>query len=148
MIIRRRLRVFLTTGLATNIRFRSEHLGLKGISHSCNAQRSAPLSCYLPLPSLIHAHSLTGASLLSRLALGTLSDYFAPWLLAAITLSTASLATFILWGVIGHALAGLLVFGLSYGIVAGGWTSLWTGFLRPVVSTYLCLSRSSFWMGG
>ncbi|VDB91903.1 unnamed protein product [Peniophora sp. CBMAI 1063] len=76
---------------------------------------------------------LNGASLLSRLALGTLSDYFAPWLLAAITLSTASLATFIFWGVIGHALAGLLVFGLSFGIVAGGWTSLWTGFLRPVV---------------
>ncbi|KZV73736.1 MFS general substrate transporter, partial [Peniophora sp. CONT] len=42
---------------------------------------------------------LNGASLLSRLALGTLSDYFAPWLLAAITLSTASLATFIFWGV-------------------------------------------------
>ena len=78
----------------------------------------------------------SGASLLSRLALGTLSDYFASWLLAAITLTTASLTTFIFWGVIGHELAGLLVYGFSFGIVAGGWTSLWTGFLRPIVSKY------------
>ena len=70
------------------------------------------------------------------MALGTLSDYFASWLLAAITLTTASLTTFVFWGAIGHELAGLLVYGFSFGIVAGGWTSLWTGFLRPIVSKY------------
>ncbi|KAI0036432.1 MFS general substrate transporter [Vararia minispora EC-137] len=75
---------------------------------------------------------LNSSSLLSRLFFGTLSDFFSPLLLAMLSLSATSLVTFLLWGVAGNAIAGLLVYGFMYGVLAGGWTSLWTGFIRPV----------------
>ncbi|KAJ7125762.1 major facilitator superfamily domain-containing protein [Mycena crocata] len=94
---------------------------------------------------------LNAASVAGRLSMGYLSDHVNPWLLALSTLLTASIATFILWGVLSHSFAGLLAFGVAYGSVAGGWTSLWTGFVRPfakddpAMSTtlygYLLLSR-------
>ncbi|KAJ7495833.1 major facilitator superfamily domain-containing protein [Mycena galericulata] len=94
---------------------------------------------------------LNAASLVGRLSMGYLSDKVNPWILALSTLFTASVTTFILWGVLSHSFAGLLAFGTAYGIVAGGWSSLWTGFVRPLakddpaMSTtlygYLLLSR-------
>jgi len=62
--------------------------------------------------------------------MGILSDKFDPWILGLSTLATASLVTFVLWGILAHTFAGLLCFGLAYGIIASGWTSLWTGFVR------------------
>ncbi|KAJ7121120.1 major facilitator superfamily domain-containing protein [Mycena epipterygia] len=94
---------------------------------------------------------LNVGSVVSRLAIGYLSDKVNPWILALSTLLTTSVTTFILWGVLSHSLAGLLAFGVVYGGVAGGWSSLWTGFVRPLakedpaMSTtlygYLLLSR-------
>lgn len=66
-------------------------------------------------------------------------DYVSPWLLGSITLSACSLATFILWGVAGQAMVGLLLFGVAYGLSAGGFTSLWSGFLRPIASKHATL---------
>ncbi|KAK0462091.1 major facilitator superfamily domain-containing protein [Desarmillaria tabescens] len=63
---------------------------------------------------------LNGASLLSRLSLGYLADRLNPWLLALSTLSSTSIATFILWGLLSRNLAGLLSFGITYGVLAGG----------------------------
>lgn len=84
---------------------------------------------------MIESHFLlTGATVFSQLTLGLLSDHVSPWLLASLTLSAASLATFILWGVAGHAVAGLLLFGVAYGLLAGGFSSLYTAFLRPIAS--------------
>ncbi|PVG01313.1 MFS general substrate transporter [Serendipita vermifera] len=67
------------------------------------------------------------------------------------TLLGTCIATFIIWSVLGHSLAGLIAFGVVYGSFAGGWTSMWTGFVRqivhedPMLSTnllsYLMLSR-------
>jgi hypothetical protein len=65
-----------------------------------------------------------------RIAMGAFSDRFNPWLLALIMLSAASASVFIFWGILAHNLAGLILFGLTYGCIAGGWSSTWTGFLR------------------
>ncbi|PBK75192.1 MFS general substrate transporter [Armillaria solidipes] len=86
---------------------------------------------------------LNGTSVLGRLSMGYLSDKFNPWFLGMSTLFSTSLATFILWGVLSQNLAGLLAFGAAYGILAGSWTCLWTGFVSPFakddhnVATYL-----------
>ncbi|PBK97305.1 MFS general substrate transporter [Armillaria gallica] len=86
---------------------------------------------------------LNGASVLGRLSMGYLSDKFNPWFLGMSTLFSTSLATFILWGVLSQSFAGLLAFGAAYGILAGSWTCLWTGFVSPFakddhnVATYL-----------
>ncbi|VDB91913.1 unnamed protein product [Peniophora sp. CBMAI 1063] len=75
---------------------------------------------------------LNGASVFGRLAMGALSDRVSPWLLAAFTLLLSSISTFALWGIAGSATAGILVFGVIYGLVAGGWSSLWNGFVKPI----------------
>jgi MCP family monocarboxylic acid transporter-like MFS transporter 10 len=62
-----------------------------------------------------------------------LSDSVDPWLLSFSTLFGTCMATFILWGVLSRSLAGLIAFGLVYGSLAGGWSSMWTGFIRRVV---------------
>jgi MCP family monocarboxylic acid transporter-like MFS transporter 10 len=66
--------------------------------------------------------------------MGYLSDKMNPWILALSTLFITSVTTFVLWGVLSHSFAGLLVFGIVYGIIAGGWSSIWTGFIKPLAS--------------
>lgn len=75
---------------------------------------------------------LNGSSVIGRLGAGTLSDIIDPWILALSTLLGSCLATFILWGVLSHTLGGLIAFGFVYGLIAGGWTSMWNGFIRPI----------------
>jgi hypothetical protein len=41
-------------------------------------------------------------------------------------------STFFLWGVLSHTFGGLVAFGLAYGSLAGGWSSLWTGFIKDL----------------
>ncbi|KAJ7069458.1 MFS general substrate transporter [Mycena amicta] len=94
---------------------------------------------------------LNGASVVGRLSMGYLSDKINFWILALVTLLTTSAATFVLWGVLSHSFGGLLAFGIVYGSIAGGWSSLWTGFVRPLAKDdattstalygYLLLSR-------
>ncbi|KAK0504325.1 MFS general substrate transporter [Armillaria luteobubalina] len=101
------------------------------------------------LPTFAHEMNLNPTSssltvaLLNCLSMGYLSDKFNPWFLGMSTLFSTSFATFILWGVLSQNLAGLLAFGAAYGILAGSWTCLWTGFVSPFakddnnVATYL-----------
>lgn len=77
---------------------------------------------------------LNGAAVFGRLLLGVLSDHFDPWSIALATLTFTAAAVFVLWGVLGYSLGGLLAFGIFYGILAGGWTSLFSGFTRPFAS--------------
>ncbi|ESK88007.1 mfs monocarboxylate [Moniliophthora roreri MCA 2997] len=93
---------------------------------------------------------LNGASVLGGISMGYLSDSFSPWVLAVSTLTFTSLATFILWGILSSSFGGLVSFGIVYGVFAGGWSSLWTGFIRllsedPALATtifgYMGLSR-------
>ena len=78
---------------------------------------------------------LNGASLVGRLGLGFLSDIFSPWALASAVLVLTALAIFVLWGVLSFTFAGVLAYGIVYGCLASGWTSLWARFLRPIAST-------------
>ncbi|KZV73171.1 MFS general substrate transporter [Peniophora sp. CONT] len=84
------------------------------------------------LVSALPVALLNGAAVFGRIGLGVLSDKFSPWLLAIYALLFSSVVTFVLWGVAGGATAGVVVFGIAYGLVAGGWTSLWNGFVKPL----------------
>jgi len=79
---------------------------------------------------------LNGASVVGRLVAGQLSDILDPWLLALSTLMGSCLSTFVLWGVLSHSFGGLVAFGLAYGSLAGGWSSLWTGFMKDLPRQY------------
>ena len=83
--------------------------------------------------------SRTGASVIGQIVIGLLSDHISPWLLAFVTLSVASLAIFVLWGVVGNIAAGLFLFGAAYGLLAGGFSSLYTAFVKPIASE--CILR-------
>lgn len=85
-----------------------------------------------------------GASVIGRLSLGYMSDKVDPWLLGLSTLCLTALTTFILWGILSNSFAGLMAFGLAYGIIAGGWTSLWTAFIQPLASASPFLFTNCF----
>lgn len=78
-----------------------------------------------------------GGSVLGRVMMGFMSDKFNPWALGISSLVTTSMATFVLWGVLSHSFPLLLVFALAYGSLAGGWSSLWTGLVRPIASALI-----------
>ncbi|EPQ51106.1 MFS general substrate transporter [Gloeophyllum trabeum ATCC 11539] len=86
---------------------------------------------------------LNGGSVFGRLVLGILADRYNPWVLGSMTCISISLATFVLWGVLSDNIAALITYGIAYGGLAGGWSSLWTGFIRPIakddptLSTYI-----------
>ncbi|TFY82322.1 hypothetical protein EWM64_g1694 [Hericium alpestre] len=93
---------------------------------------------------------LNGSQALGPLLVGALSDHFTPWPLALTTAILSALCTVVLWGAVGNV-AGLLVFSATYGVVAGGWSTLWSGFVRSItkddpsvsmsLSGFLMLSR-------
>ncbi|KAG8694917.1 hypothetical protein FRC08_008177 [Ceratobasidium sp. 394] len=75
---------------------------------------------------------LNGSSVISRVSLGQLSDIFNPWLLTTFTLAATSVSTFVLWGAVATSIATLSVYAVLFGALAGGFSSLWTGFVRPI----------------
>lgn len=77
---------------------------------------------------------LNGGSIAGRVGLGMLTDHFDPWLLGSATLLCTGFAVFILWGVLSDTFAGIIVYGITYGILASGWSSLWTGFVKRIAS--------------
>ncbi|KAJ3745449.1 major facilitator superfamily domain-containing protein [Lentinula detonsa] len=87
---------------------------------------------------------LNCGSVIGRLATGYLSDKVDPWLLGFSTLASTSAATFILWGLLSYNLAGLLSFGVADGFLAGGWTSSWNGFTKPLSASDPNLSTTLF----
>lgn len=89
-----------------------------------------------PSSSSLALSLLNGASVVGRLSLGILSDRVDTWLLAFTTLMSSAIAVFVLWGLLSYSFAGILFYGIAYGCLAGGFTSLWTGFTRPVASEW------------
>ncbi|CAE6430647.1 unnamed protein product [Rhizoctonia solani] len=75
---------------------------------------------------------LNGSSVISRITLGHLSDIFNPWVLATLTLAATSVATFVLWGALVTTIGTLSMYSIIFGALAGGFSSLWTGFVRPI----------------
>lgn len=79
---------------------------------------------------------MIGASVLSRIGIGSLTDVFSPWIIALLTNLFTSLSIFVLWGVLSRNFAGVLAFGITYGALAGGWASIFPGFAKPLASKF------------
>ncbi|KAJ7506746.1 MFS general substrate transporter [Mycena galericulata] len=92
--------------------------------------------------SAVSVALLNAGSLVGRLSIGYLSDTFNPWMLAFFILLTTSMTSFVFWGVLSHSFAGLLAFGIAYGAIAGGWSSLWMGLVRPLAKDDLVMSTA------
>ncbi|GAA6047868.1 hypothetical protein JCM3770_004682 [Rhodotorula araucariae] len=90
-------------------------LGLSG------AEGSALLAC------------VNGACVLSRVAMGVLSDKHSPHRLGFGTMLASSVAVLVLWGVASTSLPPLLVFAIVMGLASGGWTSLYSAIINSVV---------------
>ncbi|KAG9119750.1 hypothetical protein FRC07_005069 [Ceratobasidium sp. 392] len=75
---------------------------------------------------------LNGSSAISRISLGLLSDALNPWLLTTLTLLATSVSTFVLWGAVATSFATLSIYAVLFGALSGGFSSLWTGFVRPI----------------
>ncbi|EKM53771.1 uncharacterized protein PHACADRAFT_98814 [Phanerochaete carnosa HHB-10118-sp] len=71
-------------------------------------------------------------SIIAGFVVGWLSDRCNIWALASTLLLLSSLATLMLWGVASFSFAGVLAYGAVYGVTAGSWSSLWSGFVRPL----------------
>ncbi|KAJ7643747.1 major facilitator superfamily domain-containing protein [Roridomyces roridus] len=87
---------------------------------------------------------LNASSIVGRLSMGYLSDTMNPWMLAFSVFLSTSLTSFILWGVVSHTFVGLLVFGSVYGAVAGGWTCLWSAFVKPLAKEDVLMSTTLY----
>ncbi|GAA5892475.1 hypothetical protein JCM6882_005625 [Rhodosporidiobolus microsporus] len=87
---------------------------------------------------------VNGAAVLSRVALGILSDKHSPHSLGFGTMLFSSVAVFIVWGVASTSLAPLLVFSLVLGLGAGGWTSLYSAIIKSCVENDPSLSSHLF----
>jgi MFS transporter, MCT family, solute carrier family 16 (monocarboxylic acid transporters), member 10 len=73
-----------------------------------------------------------GSAIIGRLSTGLCSDHYDAWVLALINLIASTFITFVLWGFVSTTFAGIIVFGLCYGIFVAGWASNWTGLIRYV----------------
>ncbi|KAK4058186.1 hypothetical protein OIO90_000925 [Microbotryomycetes sp. JL221] len=117
----RRLLIFLGANVAQSIAFFVITLYLPSFADSIGlsgAQGSAMLA------------AVNASAVISRVGIGIASDRMSPHIIGACTLSSASLAVLILWGVASTSFAPLLVFSLLLGLVAGGWTSLYASVIQ------------------
>lgn len=87
---------------------------------------------------------VNGASVLAGFAAGWLSDRYNIWVLAILSLLLSAVATFVLWGVAASSFTGVLIYGVAHGLTAGGWSSLWSGFVRPVAGNDAGLATTMF----
>ncbi|KAJ3932404.1 MAG: MFS general substrate transporter [Lentinula lateritia] len=85
-------------------------------------------------------------SVIGRLTMGYLSDSSLKqcFVLASSTLLATSVTIFVLWGVFSTNLAGLFSFCIIYGLLAGGWPSLWSGFGKGLTLNDPTLSMTLF----
>ncbi|KAJ3773780.1 MFS general substrate transporter [Lentinula raphanica] len=91
--------------------------------------------------AMFHAGSVIG-----RLTMGYFSDASLKhcFILGLGTLLATSVTTFVLWGVFSTNLAGLFSFCIVYGLLAGGWPSLWSGFGKRLTLNDPTLSMTLF----
>ncbi|PSR77371.1 hypothetical protein PHLCEN_2v7936 [Hermanssonia centrifuga] len=87
---------------------------------------------------------VNASSVFAGFIMGFLSDKFNIWALALGSLVCTSLVTFVLWGVLSYSLGGILAYGIAYGGTAGGWSSMWNGFVRPIAKDDPTLSTTIF----
>jgi len=71
-------------------------------------------------------------SVFGQIVFGSLSDHFAPHNVTLISAIGSTLSVFLLWG-FSVSSPVLILFTLSYGFFAGGFTSTWTGSINHIV---------------
>ncbi|KAH0834963.1 MFS general substrate transporter [Lanmaoa asiatica] len=86
---------------------------------------------------------LNGFSSAGPILVGFLSDYFTPWPIAFILSTLSLLCTVVFWGVIGDVV-GVMLFSVTYGFVASGWSTLWSSFVRQISREDPSLSMSMY----
>lgn len=104
---------------------------------------------YLPTfaRSLLHASSSTSTSslksttplillnttsVLGQILLGSLSDSLNVTTVILISAIGTTIAVFVLWGLSSSSFPLLCIFGLAYGLFAGGFSATWPGILREL----------------
>ncbi|GJE97512.1 MFS general substrate transporter [Phanerochaete sordida] len=87
---------------------------------------------------------VNATSVVSALTAGWLSDRCNVWMLAFVSIMLTSVATFTLWGLASFSFAGVLVFSVAYGLTAGGWSSMWYAFVRPISEGDTAVSTTLF----
>ncbi|GJF00861.1 MFS general substrate transporter [Phanerochaete sordida] len=87
---------------------------------------------------------INGTSIVAALTAGWLSDRCNVWMLACVSIALSALATFTLWGLASFSFAGVLVYSVAYGVTAGGWSSMWYAFVRPISEGDTSVSTTLF----
>lgn len=77
---------------------------------------------------------VNGACVISRVALGVMSDKQSPHRLGFFAMAASAVAVSILWGVASTTFAPLIVFALVMGLCSGGWTSLYSAVIKSLVA--------------
>ncbi|GAA5953121.1 hypothetical protein JCM8115_000436 [Rhodotorula mucilaginosa] len=77
---------------------------------------------------------VNGACVISRVALGVMSDKQSPHRLGFFAMAASAVAVSILWGVASTTFAPLIVFALVMGLCSGGWTSLYSAIIKSLVA--------------
>ncbi|GJE97515.1 MFS general substrate transporter [Phanerochaete sordida] len=120
---------------------------LQGLAHFVPTTWLPTFAASLGLTPSHAALALTlanGGMTLGGLAAGWASDRASVWALALGSLVLSCAATVLLWGVASVSLAGVLACGAVYGVCAGAWSSLWSGFVRPVAADDAALATTIF----
>lgn len=86
---------------------------------------------------------LNGSSALGPMLVGLLSDRLSPWPIALIGSALSCLCTFVFWGAMRNTV-GLMLFGATYGLVAGSWSTLWGQFAHRISKGDPSLSMSLY----
>lgn len=113
-----------------SVRQRAEFIERRGIVDACSSKWYNSRACV----AIVFLIQTLGFSVISRIGTGFMTDKFSPWTLGILISTTTSLAVFVFWGILSGSYAGLLAFSIAYGTVAGGWSSLFTGFVQPHAS--------------
>ncbi|GAA5980523.1 hypothetical protein JCM10908_001679 [Rhodotorula pacifica] len=77
---------------------------------------------------------VNGACVISRVAVGVMSDKQSPHRLGFFVMAASAVAVSILWGVASTTFAPLIVFALVMGLCSGGWTSLYSAIIKSMVA--------------
>ncbi|KAG9311573.1 MFS general substrate transporter [Chiua virens] len=86
---------------------------------------------------------LNGSHIVGLVSVGYWSDHVTPWPIAFILSLISMLFTTVFLGAIGNVV-GIMLFCATYGFFTGGWSTLWTSFIRQIARQNIALSMSMY----
>ena len=75
--------------------------------------------------------ALNLASVFGSVSMGHLSDRCPTWICVAISTVGTVIAVFLIWG-LSTTLPVLILFGVAYGLFAGGYSAIWAGMIKDI----------------